>query len=28
MEISQLILDQHYSVAYATTLPPNHSATP
>ena len=28
MEISQLILDQHYDVAYATTLPPAGAATP
>ncbi len=28
MEISQLILDQHYGVAYATTPPTRQSATP
>lgn len=28
MEISQLILDQHYDVAYATTLPPTRTGTP
>jgi biopolymer transport protein ExbD len=28
MEISQLTLDQHYDVAYATTLPPSRSTAP
>ena len=28
MEISQITLDQHYDVAYATTPPPSRSSTP